>query len=95
MLAVTCPFCQDADVIRYGTNPSGTARLRCKACRKIWTPAPKSRSLAPATESAIVRALAERTSQRGIARTFGVSRDTIRALRKKTQSASNGTGCPP
>jgi len=94
MVAVLCPDCQSDDVIRFGVNPSGTARLRCKSCRRIWTPAPRSRALSPEAEAAIVRALAERVSQRGIARTFRVSRDTVRALRKKTPTASSGTGCP-
>lgn len=89
MLVVTCPVCSSAEVGHYGKNPSGTQRLRCRTCRKIWTLQPKSRSLTPEKEAAIVRALAERTSQRGIARTFGVSRDTVRALRKKTLTASS------
>ncbi len=84
MIVITCLFCQDTQVGRYGKNPSGTVRLRCKACSKIWTPDPINRSLTPDKEAAIVRALAERISQRGIARTFGVSRDTVRTLRKKT-----------
>jgi transposase-like protein len=96
MLVIHCPFCQDTDVIRFGTTEGGSARLRCKACLKTWTPQPKSRSLTAEKEAAIVRALAERTSQRGIARTFQVSRDTIRALRKKTPIVSNETeDCPP
>jgi hypothetical protein len=36
----------------------------------------------PEKEQAILRALVERTSQRGIARLLQVSRDTIRAVRK-------------
>jgi Transposase and inactivated derivatives len=96
MLVVVCPFCQGPDVIRFGTTVSGSARLRCKACKKTWSPQPKSRSLTPEKEAAIVRALAERVSQRGIARAFQVSRDTIRALRKKTQiESSEQEGCPP
>ncbi len=85
MIVVPCPACASADVIRHGTNPSGTARLRCKSCGKTWTPNARSRALSPEKEAAIVGALAERISQRGIARAMKVSRDTIRALRKKTQ----------
>lgn len=84
MVTISCPHCQDDDVIRFGKTHSGSARLRCKACGKTWSPEPKSRALSPETTEAIVRALQERTSQRGISRTFKVSRDTIRALRKKT-----------
>jgi len=86
MVALSCPHCESTDIIRFGKNESGSPRLRCKACGKTWSPAPKSRALSSETEAAIVRALGERTSQRGIARTFKVSRETVRALRKKTQS---------
>ena len=63
---------------------SRTQRLRCQACRKIWTSQPKSRSLTPQKEAHILGALKERLSQRAIARSLGVSRDTIRELLKKT-----------
>ena len=80
-----CPHCSQAEpVVRFGHNRCGTQRLRCQACRKCWTPQPRSRSLTPEKEALIVAALGERLSQRAIARTFGVSRDTIRALLKKT-----------
>ncbi len=81
----SCPLCQQSEpVIRFGHNRSGTQRLRCQACRKIWTPQPKSRSLTPQKEAHMLGALKERLSQRGIARSFGVSRDTTRELLKKT-----------
>lgn len=80
-----CPFCErPEDVIRFGFTPSGSRRLRCKACGKTWTPAPRNRSLSAEKEALIVKALGERLSQRAIARTFGTSRDTIRALLKKS-----------
>jgi len=44
--------------------------------------------MTPEKEAVIVACLAERTSQRGIARALKVSRDKIRAIRKKTQSES-------
>ncbi len=84
MVAIACPLCQKPDaVIKHGTNRGGTARLRCKACQKTFTPAPNPRQLSPEKEQLIVNALAERTSQYGIARTFGVSRVTVRKVRKK------------
>jgi len=89
-VAVSCPHCQEVErVIRFGTNHSGTARCRCKACGKTFTPSPIDRSVTPAKEQAIAGALAERISQRGIARALRVSRVTIRNVRKKTHSASS------
>ncbi len=69
MVAVACPACHDtAHIIKFGTNRSGSARLRCKACGKTFTPSPNSRALTPDKQEQIERALAERVSQRGIAR---------------------------
>jgi transposase-like protein len=93
MIAVACPACQEVkEVVRFGTNRSGTPRARCKACGKTFTLAPKSRALTTEKEAAIVRALQERTSQRGIARTLHVSRDTIRAVRKKSSPVRGEMG---
>lgn len=86
MIALTCNHCQSAEVIRFGKNASGTPRFRCKECGKTWVQNPQSRKLSDAKAAQIVGALAERISQRGIARALKVSRDTIRALRKKTQT---------
>ena len=90
MVALSCPHCGNKnDVIKFGTNRSGTARCRCLApgCGKTFTPAPKSRSLSPEKAAAIERTLAEHVSQQGIARMLKVGRDTIRAVRKKGRAA--------
>ena len=88
MVTLSCPHCGNRkDVIKFGTNRSGTARCRCHGCNKTFTRNPKSRALTPEKEQQICRALQERTSQRGIARTLKVGRQTIRAVRKKTQPA--------
>ena len=84
MVALSCPKCGDArQVIKFGTNRSGTARCRCLACKKTFTLSPRSRALSPEKEAAIERALAERISQQGIARMLKVGRDTVRKVRQK------------
>jgi transposase-like protein len=84
MVALSCPHCGNKkEVIKFGTNRSGTARCRCRACKKTFTPVPKSRALTPEKEAAIEGALSERVSQQGIARMLKVSRNTIRTVRKK------------
>jgi transposase-like protein len=84
MITVACPHCQGRRVVKFGTNRSGTARCRCHACGRTFTLNPRSQALAPEKEQAILRALAERISQRGIARALKVGRQTVRAMRKKT-----------
>jgi transposase-like protein len=84
MVALSCPHCGNKkDVIKFGTNRSGTARCGCLCCKKTFTPVPKSRALSPEKEAAIERALSERVSQQGIARMPEVGRNTIRMVRKK------------
>ena len=88
MVALSCPHCGNKkDVIKFGTNRSGTARCRCLDCKKTFTPAPKSRTLTPEKQAAIERALSERVSQQGIARMFQVGRDTVRKVRQRGRSA--------
>src|SRR5262245_37945589 len=91
--AIACPHGQKPDaVVKYGTNRSRTARCLCKDCQKTFTPAPAPRRTSEQTTAAVVRALAERLSQRAIARCFKVSFQTIR---KVAQDAEKDTRlCP-
>jgi len=80
-----CPHCQRAEaVVRFGFTEGGTQRLRCKECRKTWSPEAKSRTLSAEKEALIVKALGERLSQRAIARTLSAGRDTVRQVLKKS-----------
>jgi transposase-like protein len=72
-------------VIRFGYTDYGTPRCRCKACGKTFTLDPRPRALSEEKRQQVQRCLAERMSQRAIARALSVSRDTIRELRKKSQ----------
>lgn len=79
-----CPQCQQSEpVVRWGYTRSGSRRLWCKACQQSFTPVPKTRCVTPEKEALILAASRERLSQRAIARSLGVSRDTIRATLKK------------
>ena len=87
MVAIACPHCGNEEkVVKFGSTASGSARLRCGACERTFTPQPKSRALTAEKQAAIEALLAERISQRGIARAQKVSRDTVRLVRKKGQS---------
>lgn len=70
--------------MRFGFTQGGRQRLRCKECRKTWSPEALSRTLSPEKEALIVKALGERLSQRAIARTLGAGRETVRAILKKS-----------
>ena len=84
--AIHCPHCQKPDaVVRHGTNRGGTARCRCKDCHKTFTPVPNPRQTSPGTKEAVEQALAERLSQRAIARLLKVGCQTIRNVAKDAQ----------
>ncbi len=84
-----CPHCHKPDaLVKHGTNRGGTARCRCKDCQKTFTPQPNPRQTSQATKEAIERALAERLSQRAIARLLKVSSQTIRTVAKGAQKNS-------
>ena len=79
------PLCQKSErVVKRGSNRNGTQRLQCQVCGVSWTPEGKSRTLSEEKAALIEKALGERLSQRAIARTLGVSRDTVRAVLKKS-----------
>ena len=86
--AIVCPYCRQTEpVIRHGTNRGGTARCRCKACAKTFTPAPNARKTTPETEAKIERALQERLSIEAMARLLKVSKNTVYKVLKKNAAA--------
>ena len=89
--AIVCPHCDQAEpVVRHGTNRGGTARCRCKACNKTFTPNPNSRKTTPETEQKILRALEERLSIEATARLLKVAKKTIYTVLKKRQQGATG-----
>lgn len=80
---VPCPHCGSDQVIRNGRASNGKQRYKCHACgrRSRENPAPNGYTEERRTE--ILKALHERSSLRGIARTFGVSRQTVTSWMKK------------
>ena len=80
----SCPHCgQSEGVVRHGFTRWGSQRLRCKACRRAWTPEGKSRTLSDEKRALIENLVGERTSQRAIARALSASRNTVAQVLKK------------
>ncbi len=89
VLYVACPACATQDVIRFGTNASGKQRYRCRACKKTFVEQPhRSRLDDPAFVAQVLAAYQERASMRGVARIFGISRNTLADLIKKSREPS-------
>ena len=73
---VTCADCQSEQVIRFGHTKGGHDRYRCKACGLTFSDAPE-RGHSPEFKALVLAAYQERASMRGIARVFGISRNTL------------------
>ncbi len=83
-----CPYCRETEpVVKFGRNRSGTARCRCNACGRTFTPEPNPRRVTAQKEQRILDALAERLSIDAVARMLHVSKTTIYNTLKKTDPA--------
>ena len=72
-----CPRCQSEALVRNGHAPNGKQLYRCRACGRQSRENPTS------------NAYQERSSLRGLTRTFGVSRTTVSKWIKKSSSTSS------
>lgn len=88
MIARTCIHCGSDRLVRNGSGSNGKQCFLCRACgrRSRENPAPNGHPEERRRE--ILSALHERSSLRGVARTFGVSRNTVSGWMKKKRSSS-------
>ena len=85
-LVVPCRFCQSTKLVRNGKMPDGRPRYLCRACGRRSCADPRPNGYPEAQRELILRASQERTSLRGLTRTFGVARHTVsRWIKKKPQ----------
>jgi transposase-like protein len=74
----TCPYClSPRQVIKSGFNDSGSQRLRCQACHRYFTPAPKPAGVALATRNFALKLYLEGTSLRAIGRLLHINHQTV------------------
>jgi len=79
----TCTRCGSGHLTRNGKTKAGKQKFRCHACGCYGTLTPDyGYNLERKTE--ILRAYHERSSLRGLERTFGVARQTVSAWLKKS-----------
>ncbi len=87
-LVVSCSHCQSPDLVRNGATVDGRRRYRCRACGRRSTANPRPNGYTEEQRELILRAYQERSSLRGLARTFGVSRNTVASWLKKKSRRS-------
>lgn len=82
----SCRKCQSEHIVRNGSNSVGNPKYRCKACG--FGGVFQSRRPSEETKEALLRASQERSSARGLGRTFGVSHQTALNWIKKSGVAA-------
>ena len=84
-ITLTCPHCTSENLVKFGFAPDGRQRYRCKTCGKQHREKPRTNAYPEQQREMIIKASQERSSLRGLQRTFGVERHTISKWIKKKQ----------
>ncbi len=81
---MTCPYCQKAEIKKFGKDRKGNQRFRCLACDKTFQHGREKplgeMTLALEKAESVLRLLVEGCSIRSIERLTGVHRDTVLSL---------------
>jgi transposase-like protein len=83
VITITCAHCGSPDIVKNGHAPNGKQKYRCRACGRQSRDTPTPHVTAQERREEILRAYQERSSLRGLERTFKVSRNTVTAWIKK------------
>jgi transposase-like protein len=81
---VVCRHCGSDAVIRFGKSASGKQRYSCSPCGRRSIDDPQPNGYTAAERETILRSYEERSSLRGLERTFGVARNTVTSWLKKS-----------
>jgi transposase-like protein len=85
LVIYSCRNCGSQNIVKNGHNDSGSQQYLCKACGAHAVLEPK-RGYTLEQKEQILAAYDERSSMRGIQRTFGVSRPTLVSWLKKRRN---------
>ncbi len=85
---ITCRHCGSDDVVKNGFAPNnGKQKYLCRACGRQSREDPSPNGYTQERKEEILRAYQERSSLRGLRRTFGVSPTTVIGWLKKSGRA--------
>ncbi len=85
---VECYHCGSEQLVKNGKAPNGKQKYQCRACGKASRENPDF-GYSEARKEEVIKAYQERSSMRGVARTFGMSRNTLTKWLKKNQDATS------
>ncbi len=83
-ILITCRHCGSTDLSKYGIAPNGKQKYRCRTCGRQSRENPGSAAYSAERKAEILQAYQERSSLRGLERTFGVARSTVISWLKKS-----------
>ena len=86
---ITCRHCASTDIVKNGLTPNNNAKQRylCHACGRQSREDPSPNGYTEERKEEILRSYQERSSLRGLRRTFGVSPTTVLSWLKKGRAA--------
>ena len=84
-ITICCPYCGSDDLVRNGHALNGKQKYRCKACNRQSRENPAPNGYTEERKEEIINAYQERSSMRGLTRTFHVARNTVKKWLKKRQ----------
>ncbi len=88
-----CPHCQSEALVRDGHASNGKQKYRCHTCGRRSREHPTPNAYPEARREEILHAYQERSSLRGLTRTFGVSRATVSSWIKNEQRDERNRYC--
>lgn len=74
---VMCSHCGSANLVKHGFTKNQKQRYFCHDCQRRSREAPQPNGYTAEQREEILRAYEERSSLRGLTRTFGVARNTV------------------
>jgi transposase-like protein len=83
MVKLKCYHCGGDSLVRNGLTQNGKQRYLCSDCGRMSRDDPQPNGYTEEERERILRAYHERSSLRGLSRTFGVSRNTVTSRLKK------------
>lgn len=87
-VVVQCYHCESERIVRNGMTRNGKQRYKCHDCGRCSREDLSPPRYSEERKAEILRAYQERSSLRGLERTFGVSRATVSSwLEKKTPNS--------
>ena len=87
-LQIACRHCSSGNIVRNGMTKNAKQRFLCKDCGRNSREDPQPNGYTDQKREEILRAYQERSSLRGLCRTFGVSRNTVTSWLEKVPGAA-------